>query len=122
MKKNKFFFIFLFFLISLLPLSSSEKRINGYELCDDFYNFLEQNDCNPTIQTLVKSNNLYFPFNIEVFFEANKTNNENPSSEGNLSTLVLSFRLEEAYTNKDIIKKLIGIINSSEPKKNCAFK
>ena len=114
MKKNKFFFIFLFFLISLLPLSSSEKRINGYELCDDFYNFLEQNDCNPTIQTLVKSNNLYFPFNIEVFFEANKTNNENPSSEGNLSTLVLSFRLEEAYTNKDIIKKLIGIINSSE--------
>lgn len=114
MKKNKFFFTFLFLIISTISLYSSEKQINGYNLCEDFFTFLENNNCNPSIQPLVKNNNYNYPFNIEVFFKANTTVQEELHQEGNLSTLLIAFRLEEAYTNKSLIQNLIKIINSSK--------
>lgn len=114
MKKNKFFFTFLFLIISTISLYSSEKQINGYNLCEDFFNFLEQNDCNPTIQPLVKNNNYNYPFNIEVFFEANTTIPKELNSKGNLTTLLFAFRMEEAYTSKPLILNLIKIIKSSK--------
>ena len=114
MKKNKFFFTFLFLIISTISLYSSEKQINGYNLCEDFFTFLENNNCNPSIQPLVKNNNYNYPFNIEVFFKANTTVQEELHQEGNLTTLLIAFRLEEAYTNKSLIQNLIKIINSSK--------
>jgi primosomal protein N' len=101
--------------VLLYGLKIKNENLEGIRITEArraVFNFLENNNCNPSIQPLVKNNNYNYPFNIEVFFKANTTVQEELHQEGNLSTLLIAFRLEEAYTNKNLIQNLIKIINS----------
>ena len=95
------FFLTFISLTSICANSLVEEELTGVELCDEVYNFLDENSLSPIAVDLLSSGENNFPYNIEI-----NINSENYSSQN----FVFTFFQEDVLDNKNLIEDLINFI------------
>lgn len=111
MKKSFLYFFLIFNFVSLNFVFSNENDnvLFGTELCNSVYDFLEQNNCDLQIHSLVNDGENEFPFNIS-FIKQNEFNNQNEDEK----TLILSFEQEQVLQNKDLFTDILQFIKNNQ--------
>ena len=134
MKKNSIFYIFfVFFFFLMINFSFSQENINsktnalqenshpnkeqklhGFDLCQNFSDFLKPFNINFDIQPLIFSEQNEFPFNIKLSLPADPIQYSKIYSEKNLTNLTLIFKIEEVYNYKTFFTLLLNKIKDEK--------
>ena len=74
---------------------SQDKSLNGQDLCDSMFEYIEKNGFNPQVQPLVSGGTNLLPYNIIVRFSPKDTVSEH--------NFILFFYMEDAWNNPQIL-------------------
>ena len=134
MKKNSIFYIFFVFFFFLIinfsfsqeniksktsdlqknSYSQEEQNLHGFDLCQNFSDFLKPFNINFDIQPLIFSEQNEFPFNIKFSLPADPIQYSKIYSEKNLTNLTLIFKIEEATRYKTFFTHLLNKIKDEK--------
>ena len=134
MKKNSIFYIFFVFFFFLIinfsfsqeniksktsdlqknSYSQEEQNLHGFDLCQNFSDFLKPFNINFDIQPLIFSEQNEFPFNIKLSLPADPIQYSKIYSEKNLTNLTLIFKIEEATRYKTFFTILLNKIKDEK--------
>ena len=100
---------FLFFSILLnysFSVFSQDKSLNGQDLCDSMFNYIEKNGFKPELQPLVSGGTNLLPYNIIVKFTPKDTVSD--------YNFILFFYMEDAWQNREIITAALNELSKQQ--------
>ena len=93
---------------------NKEQKLHGFDLCQNFSDFLKPFNINFDIQPLIFSEQNEFPFNIKLSLPADPIQYSKIYSEKNLTNLTLIFKIEEVYNYKTFFTLLLNKIKDEK--------
>ncbi len=87
------------------PTFAESNELNGIKLCDRTYSFLRENKLKPIASSFINSGENNLPYNIELSFEKDDVDT---------NLLIITFKMQEAYNNKELILMLADYLKSQE--------
>ena len=93
---------------------NKEQKLHGFDLCQNFSDFLKPFNINFDIQPLIFSEQNEFPFNIKLSLPADPIQYSKIYSEKNLTNLTLVFKIEEVYNYKTFFTLLLNKIKDEK--------
>ncbi len=107
LKKSVLKILFFSILLNCTFLCFSQgKSLNGQDLCDSMFEYIEKNGFNPQIQPLVSGGTNLLPYNIIVRFSPKDTVSEH--------NFILFFYMEDAWQNKDLLVPVFESLKEQE--------
>ena len=83
---------------------SQDKSLNGQDLCDSMFEYIEKNGFNPQIQPLVSGGTNLLPYNIIVRFSPKDTVSDH--------NFILFFYMEDAWPNREIVTAALAQLST----------
>ena len=85
-----------------------EKLPKGINLCHTLFDYLSNNNFNPREQSLIKSNQNDFPYNIYI------ENIGKNSSNNDKNNVLFIFEMESAFAKKEVLKRFLDYLKNTE--------
>ena len=106
-KKSLIKILFFSILLNLnLPAFSQETPLQGIDLCNSMFNYIEKKGFSPAVQSLVAGGTNNLPYNIIVNFSPKDTVSEH--------NFILFFYMEDAWQNKDLLAPVFEALKTRE--------